>query len=635
MEFGAFSTPESAWFAVIGWVWACLALVWAVEPVPIDAGLVAHVEDSVGTAVVRRIESHPEYQRYWLEDPEGKAFVAELTWADGVHHGLCEAHGLVLFPRPELVEGDLAAVTVQSWCDVLAATKPENVTLVARGHQGPLDPASAPAPSGPTAPRWLTELVAASGLLAAVAFLWTIRREGGKLLAIFVAAAAFRLGTSDAVLWNGGGAAYEKLLLAWGEMRGAPYGGGYTVWMAPAVRLMGGTFAAIAWSNLIYSALTVVAMVRLAMLETPRIGSLAERRRLPWFMAIAAGALPVWVFLSQSELMHVSGVFFAVTAVVLAAETRLSRSPLLPAVGSFAAYFAAFSTRPDLGVAVLPVVAFGFSVRRWWFAALSLALAALLKSTMDAPSLLGTEQLASAASVWRALVFHVGPPRSEGVFQLFLHSAFTPAAWWGAAALGFFALPWATRLRLLVWMAASVPFWTKVVPLADAVRLQLFVQAAWCFLVGAGLVRLGPWLGSIVGFGPAIFQLVYLPLRWANHDEFRFLSEVVPTLSADTVVRAEAFGHRNDAFVRVMRSLGPAAWVTKEASLRPEKGQVVLRYRSVGEPEPLGTPVFTRALRHETDLDLSVPEGPVVVGFYAESGSVVPTASTGQDSTAN
>ena len=588
----------------------------ATEPVEIDHGLLANVGAALGSATVVRIEAHPEYERYWLLDESGRSFAAELTRTDGVHQGLCEAQGLVLFPRPELVHGELAPITVEPWCATLAQLTPGQAKFVDRkselAHAARWNGFDSPALIALTSGSW--QWASACGAIALAALVWTVRKDLSRFAAVVGAAGALRMGLADPQIWNGSGAAYEKLLLAWGQMRGAPYGSGFESWMAPAVHLLGANFAAVSVTNLCFSSLTVGLMYRLAVVLTPAAWSPSERARFPFWVGAAAATLPVAVFLSRTEAMHISAVAFGVLAVLLTAEARVGS--WVAGVGAVAAMLAALQTRPDLAMVALPVVAFGFSRRAALLVLVAGAVAVGVALSSEIPELVHFERLWSAQAAYRSMLPRVGPPGRETFFQLFLHASFTPAAWWGAAAIGAWAAPAALRWRLVAWIAVCVPFLGKVMPLADAVRLQLFAQYGWVVLVGLGLTKLGVRLGLVVGVVAALVQCWLLPLRWAHHDEFDFLAEVVPSLPVEAHVRSQAFGHRNEGFVRVMQSLGPARWAGPNEELSAGPDQLSLQYRSVGEDPPAGEPFLVREISGRTDVDVRLPDAPVVVGFY-------------------
>jgi hypothetical protein len=189
-----------------------------------------------------------------------------------------------------------------------------------------------------------------------------------------------------------------------------------------------------------------------------------------------------------------------------------------------------------------------------------------------------------------ALVPRFGAPGPERSFQLFLHAGFTPPVLLGLSLLGLAALrqrPF-VALFLLSWaLVTTLPLAGKVLPLVDAVRLQLGGQAAWVLLAGIGVSALPRWatVAALLSF------TLYFPLKpWVQTEEWTFLRRVVPTLSATTTVAYPPGHQREGAFAAVMEHLGPARWTGGAA---PPGGlqYVGLECRLRSECPDTGTPV--------------------------------------------
>ncbi len=595
---------------------ALFPLALAADPVTAEQGALAAVGDTIDGATVSSVITHPDFERYTL-DKEGATLVVELTLADPVHTGLCAAGGLALFPRPDLVGGELASVDAGAWCarldDVAGSRK---IGRIADSPGAPMLPQ--PAAESRTL-RWALGLAATFGL--ALGF-WAMRAAWRGAVLAGLGALAVRLLAVEPGTFNGAGAQFEKLLLAWGELRGSPYGPGYALASLPSTMILGDTSFAIFTSNLVYSCITVVFVYVLVARES------ASR----WAAGAAALSLSLAtpaLLLSRSESMHVPGVAMAVLACLLAAETRRAeRLGLATALGlgSGAAAWVASWIRPDLLVAVPAAMAFALG-RRGVPALLGLCMAAAGRAaSLDGGGgeLLRPEAYVQVATWVEGLRPRWGFPGESGGFALLSATGFTSPAWWLLAALGFLARPHREAgWRWLPWLLlGTLPFVPKAWPLADAIRLQYFGHVALAGLVGLGA-------GPLRGRGIFLAGILLLPWlgrvqpRWATHEEWRFLERTVPDLPAGSVVQSAAYGHRNESFRRVMATLGSARWV--------ESGEADIVYRGIGEPPPGGVPIAEYSFEHDGDLDIQLPSRMVTLGFY----SVRPTASTGHDSTAN
>lgn len=563
-------------------------MAFAADPVSVETGKLAAVGEVLGAARVVEVLTHPEFERYRLEDGAGGQMVAEIAPFDGIHHGQCEGGGQALFPRPELVAGPFGAIDLEPLC--------ERLTLRA-----------APAPSA----GWAPFSLALVGIAAALGGAWRLRRWPGLIGGTFLLALVVRVGFTEPAIFNGGGAGYEKLLVGMGLSHVSTWGPGYAVWMRPAVWALGARPEAVFTTNLLFACVWPVLMAG--------IGAREGGTRLGWAAGAVAALLPSHAALSWSEAMHVSGVTWATLALFAAGEHREDRSwgTALIAAG---AGVAAVATRADL-VTVAPLIAvFAWkkgATRAGVGVAAAVAVGAswlLVGGGLDAGALVPGAGC-DALSILGALVPRFGVPGPSSGFFLWAHAGFTPVAWWG---LGLWGL-WKGRRdawRPLGWLlVASAPFVFKVAPLPDAVRLQMFGQGGLALIVGIGAARLGGRWGlaallvGLVAFGlQRSFVGVFGGPGWAHRKEWCFLAEKVPALGVDETVVLPPGVPKAAAFVQVMGTLGPATWA--------ESGAGTLVYRPVGAPPVGGEAELESALDAALNVDATEQAGPFVVGFY-------------------
>lgn len=585
---------------------AFIPVVLAASPVEVDAGLLARVGDHVDGAAVVAVLQHPEFERYTLER-DGASLVVELALADPVHAGLCAERGLALYPRPELVTGALAGIDVASWCARLgAAAEAGRIARVAgRPVAGVATPGPLPGSRAEDArPVQALAVVAAACVVAMFARLPAAL--GAVMLALVVRLWAVAPGT-----FNGAGAQFEKLLIALGQMRGAPYGPGY----AGIVGCIATDVSSVFTINLVLSSITVGIGYMLIHGET---GS----RWAAWTGALALAVAPPALALSRSEAMHVLAVAAGLAAVALASASRrdTGRWRWFLGLGAGAAAAVAACTRPDLLLAFPAAAVFaagpGGSVA---LGGLALALAwrasVLVGNGVAGPAdgaLLRVDDYLQLSTWTHGLLPRWSADQSGGGFLAFLDVEFVCPLWWVCVLFALGARGHrGPGARALAWAAlATLPFLPKSWPLADALRLQLFGITAACVAVGIGAGALR-WRGLLL----VAVGLLWVPrarLGWATHQEWAFLAETVPDLPAGTVVQASAYGHRNESFRRVMELLGPATWVSD--------GEADFVYRGIGEPPPGGEPFAVRRFEVRGDLDVSAPPGGVEVGLYAVRG---------------
>lgn len=578
---------------------------YAASPQLVDAGALGHVGEQVGGGEIARIEQHPEYERYWLRGADGRELAVEVVLSDGVNAGLCEASGVTLFPRPELSEGDPADVDAAAFCERLSRNPPK----LGRVAIAPT-PAVSPVVEAVerTASRLWTRLVvmavATLGLVAVALTAFRARRSltWGFGVPVVIAMA---LATRPGALFNGAGAGYEKLIGAWGLEHRGPYGEGFAVVMAPAVELWGTTLDAVFWTNAALGVLTVAGVWALARGEsTPRVATAA---------ALIYALLPVALRLQASEAMHVSVTACVVGALALAARFRRTGEQVA-GFGAAALAGVAINTRPEAMPLVVVVMVWGW--RRSGWAPLLLLIAAVVGRLVGFPSdqgVLHWREFVDPGVLVKALLPRIGAATKSSAFQVFWHAALTPVALWPLVVLGARGLDRDLRNRLLVWVVLlGGPVVIKVWPLADAIRLQLPVQAAWVFVAAIGATRAPRWALPVV-LGLMFPWIVQTP-RWPQAQELDFLREVVPKLGPETV-RYDTTPPRAEKFKDVMELLGPARWTGGEAPLRYVGLTCYLGPTPPG-CERTECPVFETVLHPPSDLDVQLPDEGVPIGFY-------------------
>jgi hypothetical protein len=618
-------------------LWVLLAGTgWGAEPEL--HGALADVGDALDGAVVTRVETHPEYERYWLRQADGRESVAEMvTGADG----MCEVGDLTLFPRPELGASN-GTVGLQALCARMAERSPHlrarrgegSGEEPIRGLGGAPDGASGGATeegSGPESeavalprspgPRDVNAPVVPSVLHGALLLLVALAigraRPDRMLLGVGAAALAARLLCAPMGIVNGNLAGYEKLVLARGTLAVPPYGEGWGALMG----LVPG------WPDSVFRV-----DLLLAVLAAPLLAALV-RRAAGARAGLAAGLLfallPTHVAVSASETMHVSVLTFELGAVLAAdAVVRARRADARAFADALIAALAtglAVHIRPD----ALPFVA----VLPGWMA---VVWATRSRGAMGGdvpgeargivgPVLAGGIVLAALVG-WRlatlgtapstglvhlpglhALLPELGPVGATARFQLFWHAGFTPPVLWGLAALGLAVLLRRGRaLQAVGWLAwaliVTLPFVEKAWPGVDAVRLQLSGQAPWVALAGIGLAVLPRWAlpMALVAMLPFLREP-----PWVQTEEWRFLHAVVPTLPEGATVRYDPRPQRAAAFAAVMEALGPARW-------SPTAGTytwVGLDCRVAGDCDLAGcTPYRTTVLAGRVDADLTLSD---------------------------
>lgn len=588
-------------------------------------GALADTGDTLGPVVVAGVEVHAEYERYALRLPDGRVALAEMTTGAG---GLCDVGDLTIFPRADL-SGVNETTGMSALCERLAARTPTLRTRIG-GSRPPAAPGEGGSPGlvEVQSPMLWTSLHLALALLAALAL--PRLRLDRMLAGVTVAALVARLWASPRGLTNGALAGYEKLVLARGSVADPPYGRGWGALMGLAP----------GWPDSVFRV-----DLAFAVLAAPLLAAIVRREagsRAGWAAGLFLALLPTHIGVSATETMHVPTLTLALLSVLAAGSFARGGDAGVGLVAALAAGLAVH-IRPDaLPFLVVPVlwalVGCGdaapepSSVERPVFTRVvrvalpALALAWLVGLRLE--SLGRTPGGVTELPGPEVLLPHLGEPVASRGFQLFWHAGFTPPVAWGLAIVGIAALLRGRRFVLLallvLWaVVTTMPFAAKVIPLVDAVRLQLGGQAPWVALAAIGVAALPRWAlpVALLGFLP------YLPVRpWVQTQEWQFLRATVPDIPADVRVQYDARPQRADAFAAVMQTLGPARWSDRA---EPEGGlrYVGLDCRARGDCDTSGCVAWriTR-LDGRVDLDLSLTDH--TIGFWRCPTDALPAADT-------
>jgi hypothetical protein len=418
------------------------------------------------------------------------------------------------------------------------------------------------------APRVVTPMHAV--LLSLFVFIATRVRFDRTAVGVALAALVVRLALAPRGVTNGALAGYEKLVLARGTVSDPPYGDGWGALMGGVPGWPDGVF----WANLGFAS----ASAGLLAAFVARVGGPAAGLAAGLFLAL----LPVHVGVSMSETMHVSVLAFELVAVLAAhawGRSGVVRDGLIAALATGVAVHLrmdalAFAPVPLLWAAL---GAWGSPPEAGRRAAGWRRLVSVGAPTAVLAGLVGwrVATLGGGGDILRmpeagVLLPRFGEPGAAHSFQLFLHAGLTPGVLWGFAAVGAAHL-WrqgrrAELLALAAWIGlTTLPVSAKVMPLVDAVRLQLTGQAPWLALAGLGVAALPRWLGPLA----LLAFLPYFPLRpWVQTEEWAFLRSVVPTLPEGTTVRYDPRPQRVGSFVAVVERMGPATWSPRAGALR-------------------------------------------------------------------
>ncbi len=679
------------WLLILLWT---LGLARA-DLVEVQAGTLAAVGDELGGAEVERIQQHPEFERLALRLPDGGLLLVEITAQRGDASGACAHHGRIVQPRWELLDPERAEKdqpeAVLALCSRLEDRGADWPAPAPRADPQPTQPSPDPRPARHIdavhevgGPRPLQAVLL--GLLATLiaTLLGPLRRAWrsrpahciADLGAVAGLSLLARLVASPRVLFLGPDAGYERLVLAWGRGSAHPlYGDGYASLMAGPVALFGPRPEVVFWTDL-----------GLAVLAPPLLWATA--RMLPgigrWGALVAGVALALnqgHLWLSGTEVMHVSLLSLQLLAAAAAVGFGRSAAPSLALLSALAAGFAAH-IRPE-GLSFLPIpplLALAAAAPGTWRqpkpllgAALGLACLGALGLTRIAalpPMKLSGGPVRPAAMLQPDFIREVLSPgwgATEGAWasvQLFVQGDHTPLMLPVLAALGIAAGlgrgPRLSLLALLAWWACTgLLVFTKSWPLADGLRLQLPSLAAALLLAGLGAelllaTPLHRWLNSrapallmgalTVGSLP---RLLPLAAPWASHAEFAWMVQSTPNVPDGALVLIADDGAHTDKVAQVIQTLG------RDQKLRamgmtayldqPEPASPLLAWQGVLCAEPFGAgsypgrpstgrrpcrelaerctlkPAWVTRAPGRGDADLQLPEDGLDVGYYSVS----------------
>ncbi len=303
-------------------------LLW-VHPALARSSTLGHTGETIGGAVVLEVIEHPEFQQLRVRLPDERTLTIEAT-ATPEPRGACTHGGISIQPRWELLgihdaqQEDQPAV-VRALCERLAQT-PAPPTLAPPSSEGTSSASDNPhaRPTQAERPKlqWLHGVVAAMVALVAV---WVLR---------FGKSAYRRLTPTDrreVVAWTALG-----LVLRWGlglwAILWAPNFGFGRLTMAlngHSSELYGGGFAAL--TNVVPLLFgpdpraLYTAQVLLGTLAIPLVWSIARHllphaTLAPGVSAALMAFLPIHVYLSATETMHISVVTIEALAVWAAAS---------------------------------------------------------------------------------------------------------------------------------------------------------------------------------------------------------------------------------------------------------------------------------------------------------------------------
>lgn len=661
-----------------------LASSFAAAPVG-GEGALAGAGERVADAVVEGVETHPEYERYALRQPDGSVAIVELTTGTG---GLCDVGGLTVFPRADL-SGVPGALGAEALCARLEERTPSLRARIgpdgARGGEkaggtGEGGGASERRPGDPPEARAAAETASAGRapggkelhaprvdtplsfvLLSLLALAAWRGRPDRLLVGVSALAFAARLALSPRGVGNGAMAGYEKLVLARGTLVSSPYGEAWGALLGPVPDWPDGVF----WANAVLASLSAGLLAC--------ITRCVAGGRAGLFAGLALAILPTHLGVSFTETMHVSVLAFQLAAVLGALSWARSRHVADGLIAALAAGVAAH-LRPDaLPFLLVPVLVGAFGARgvgasgsgaSWGGGATPPrnappngnaggdvppgrptppAEAGLLARALDAPALqVGLPVVALIGlGVWRAgklggtsgglvqlpdwtvLLPRFGEAEKERAFQLFLHAGFTPPVLWGLALVGAASLWRGGRRALLAGLAA----WVLLTTGAVSAKVWPLVDAIRLQLPGQA-----PWL-VLAAIGAArlppwtgvvalLAFLQYFPLRpWVQTEEWAFLRAAVPTLPEGTTVRYDPRPQRAGTFAAVMEWIGPATW----ASDRGELVYVGLECRARGGCDTSGC-VAEQVTRLEGRVDLDLRLEDRTIGFWRCAAGEPPPA---------
>lgn len=548
----------------------------AASPIEPEAGStasLASVGEMVGGAEVVELVDHPEFHRVLVRLPDSRTLTIELVATD-VPLGACTHHGHALQPRWELLGVSGLGVedqppVVMRLCERLAASPPDLSLAMLRPQTAP-DAAGDPREVQGFRLRPLHGVLGAlvcAGLVGLLRFrpvLQTGRQHSARWEIGLVAALGLVLRLILG-LW----APLWAPLFGFGRFASVMgsldpvslYGDGFASTMTLFTAVLGASSTSILVANLVLGALVpplACALLRILMPDRPGAALCG---------GVLAAMLPVHVWLSTTEVMHVSLATFELLAVVAAvlftrhdASERLGSAGL--AIASGLATVMAVHTRPEaIPFVLVPALVVLLHASRGHRGAALLAgllvtagfglrVAEMAFDIRDEASALRYDLLGSPRQ-WLALVwpdFSLHPTRS--FISVAARPALTSPLLPVLAGIGLLRAPRRLGAWLAVWWLVSiVPVLPKGWPLADAYRLQLASLLPLVLLAGLGIGQALIWLEArhpglhrwrwpalgcfALCLGP---QLVLERPDWGTLDEARHMMEETPKVPPRTTV---------------------------------------------------------------------------------------------------
>jgi len=571
------------------------------------AAPLAQIGENIHGSTVVELIDHPEFHRIIVQLEDQTTLTIELVATD-TPLGACTHHGFAVQPRWELRNQTNQTIedqppVVAALCDRLSAAPPQLALAppAGEGAAPPAPTADQPRASRPSVdPQQLaTERFHASDGPKAPTF----RPLHGVLGVLFVTLffAAPPLWRRQAIAYPAGArAAYRELLAVtligllarlmlglqaplWSPMFGfgrfgmvlggfAPvsgYGDGFTATMTALSALFGATTTTILAANLILGTLVPP-------LIWGTVRALAPEHKLaPVGAALLAALLPVHVWISATEAMHVSLVTYEVLAFLAAALfLRHAATHWFASMGfalvSALATVMAVHTRPEaIPFALVPALLVLLHTRRVHLLGIGLAsavtsmgvllrLAEMSFDVSDEASAVRYDMLRETSTWLHLLLPDLGPTTGSSATSVLMRPTLTSPLLPLLALVGLWKAPRALAAALAAWWALTiVPVLPKAWPLADAYRLQAASLMPMVVLAGLGLEPVVDWVRRlrpslprsplVVGALLALLgspQLFLERPSWGTLDESRLLMRAIPDLAPSaTVLFADTHPH--------------------------------------------------------------------------------------------
>lgn len=550
----------------------------------------ARTGETIGGAEVVELVDHPEYHRIIVRLDDGTDLTVELVATD-TPLGACTHHGFAVQPRWELRDQTHRTVedqppVVQELCARLAASPPQLSLAPPAGEGVPSGRDSEEEqqgigterfhePDGSKAPKRRPLHAVLGALLLAIGFAGAVvwRRQATsspgapsaarrELLVVFVIGTAARLLLGlKGTLWSPMFGFGRLGMVLSGSEPVPRYGDGFTSTMTAITTIFGASTPTIFAANL-----ALGAAVPPLIWFTMRVLA-PERERAPLAAGLLAALLPVHVWISGTEVMHVSLVTYEVLAVAAAALfLRHAPSHWLASLGfalaSALASVMAAHTRPEaIPFVVVPALLLLLRAGRAHLVGLGLGSAVVVVGVLLRFSEMAFDPSGAASAVqygmlleaatWLSLfVPDVGNTANATAISVLVRPSLTSPILPLLALVGLWKAPRALAGTLAVWWVVTiVPVLPKAWPLADAYRLQAASLMPVVMLAGLGLDAAVSWvrlrrpslptspLVVCAALGLAVSpQLLLERPDWGTLDESRLLLRATPLLDPSSTI---------------------------------------------------------------------------------------------------